>query len=141
MSYKQKQFARSYIKHRGNGTQAALESYACNYESARAIASQNLARLHIREHIDQLLETRDGLTLENALESLSECVHTKPKGEGSYSDKLAATKLLLKLHKAIPGEQQPTTTTVAISAISAHEIAARVAAQEADVPHLDPELD
>ncbi len=109
------------------------------------MGSENLAKPNICAYIEELLADSDGLTLDDALESLSQCLHAPMKPTISAGEKLAVVKFLLKLHKAIPGEQQPTTTTVAISAISAHEIAARVAAQEADItpetPQLNPKSD
>ncbi len=145
LSLKQKHFVHEYLANGGNATKAVLKAYDTdNYNAARVIGSHNLTKVNIAEYIDQLLETRDGLTLDNALESLSRCVNTKPKGEGSHSDKLAATKLLLRLHKAIPGTQ-PTTTTTTKLTISAQAIADRVAAQEVDItpetPYLDPKSD
>ena len=145
LTLKQRQFANEYIANRGNATKAVLKVYETdNYASAQAIGSQNLSKVNIASYIDDILAERDGLSLENGLESLSQCVNTKPKGEGSYSDKLAAITLLLKLHKAIPGTQPITSSTTTI-AIAAKSIAARVQRQEVDItpetPHLDPESD
>jgi len=145
LTLKQKTFAHEYLRNGGNGTQAAAEVYDCTYESARAIASQNLARLHIREHIDQLVADSDGLTLDDALESLSQCLHAPMKPTISAGEKLAAITLLLKLHKAIPGTQPAPTSTATNRGITAKSIADRVAAQEIDItpetPQLNPKSD
>ncbi len=133
LTLKQYQFANEYISNGGNATKAALVAYDTDRPTtAQVIGSENLRKPMVCEYIEQLLAKRDGLTLENALESLSQCLHAPMKPTISAGEKLAAITLLLKLHKAIPGTQ-PTTTTTTKLTISAQAIADRVAAQEIDI--------
>ncbi len=134
LTLKQRQFANEYISNGGNATKAVLKTYDTdNYNAARVIGSHNLTKVNIAEYIDQLLRNRDGLTLDDALESLSQCLHAPMKPTISAGEKLAAITLLLKLHKAIPSEQHTPTSTVTNRAITAQAIADRVAAQEIDI--------
>ena len=139
LTLKQKTFAHEYISS-GNATKAALVAYDTDSPTtAQVIGSQNLSKLMVCEYVEQLLAKSDGLTLDDALESLSQCLHAPMKPTISAGEKLAATKLLLQLHKAIPGTQ-PTTTTTTKLRISAQAIADRVAAQEVDITPETPQL-
>jgi len=146
LTLKQRQFANEYIANRGNATKAVLKTYDTdNYASARVIASQNLTKVNIAEYIDQLLETRDGLTLDDALNSLSQCLHAPMKPTISAGEKLAVVKFLLKLHKAIPGTQPITSSTTRFEISTAQAIADRVQRQEVNItpetPQLNPKSD
>jgi len=109
------------------------------------MGSENLTKPNISAYIEELLADSDGLTLDDALESLSQCLHAPMKPTISAGEKLAAVTLLLKLHKAIPSKQHTPTSTVTNRVITAQAIADRVAAQEIDItpetPQLNPELD
>ena len=140
LTLKQRQFANEYIANRGNATKAVLKAYDTdNYNTARVMGSENLTKPNISAYIEQLLADSNGLTLDDALESLRQCLHTPLKPTASVGEKLAVVKFLLRLHKAIP-EKQPTTTTTTKLTISAQEIAARVAAQEIDITPENSEL-
>ncbi len=96
----------------------------------------------VSEYIEQLLANRDGLRLEDAFNALSEVVNAPTRPLASYSEKLAAAKFLLQLHKAIPSTQP----TLHVSThFDAKALAAEVAAQEieaeASTPVVDAEVD
>ena len=134
LTLKQRQFANEYIANRGNATKAVLKAYDTdNYNTARVMGSENLTKPNICAYIEELLADSDGLTLDDALESLSQCLHAPMKPTISAGEKLAAITLLLKLHKAIPDKQHTPTSTVTNRAITAQAIADRVAAQEIDI--------
>jgi len=144
LTLKQRAFVHEYIR-TSNATEAAGRIYNVKDRTvAASIGCENLRKPYIAEYIDQQLETYEGLTLQDALNGLSECLHAPMKPTISAGEKLAAITLLLKLHKAIPGTQ-PTTTTTTKLTISAQAIADRVAAQEIDItpetPNIDPESD
>ena len=144
LTLKQRAFVHEYIR-TSNATEAADRIYNVKDRTvAASVGCENLRKPYVAEYINQLLESRDGLTLDDALESLSQCLHAPMKPTISAGEKLAAITLLLKLHKAIPGTQ-PTTTTTTKLTISAQAIADRVAAQEIDItpetPQLNPESD
>ncbi len=145
LTLKQRAFVHEYIR-TSNATEAADRIYNVKDRTvAASIGCENLRKPYVAEYINQLLESRDGLTLDDALESLSQCLHAPMKPTISAGEKLAAITLLLKLHKAIPGTQPTTSSTVTNRATTAQEIAARVAAQEIDItpetPQLNPESD
>ncbi|TSC76703.1 MAG: hypothetical protein G01um101429_1148 [Parcubacteria group bacterium Gr01-1014_29] len=55
-TYKQRAFARAYVKNKGNGTQAAVEAYnPRNRDTAHAIASENLRKPAVMREIERLL--------------------------------------------------------------------------------------
>ena len=55
-TFKQRAFARAYVKNKGNGTQAAVEAYnPRNRDTAHAIASENLRKPAVMREIDRLL--------------------------------------------------------------------------------------
>jgi len=128
LSLKQRNFVHEYVANGGNATKAALQAYDTNSPTtAQVIGSQNLSKLMVSEYIEQLLANRDGLRLEDALNALSEVVNAPTPPLASHSEKLAGTKLLLQLHKAITSTQP----TLHVSThLDAKAIAAQVAAQE-----------
>jgi len=132
LTLKQRAFVHEYIR-TSNATEAADRIYNVKDRTvAASVGCENLRKPYVAEYINQLLESRDGLTLDDALESLSQCLHAPMKPTISAGEKLAAITLLLKLHKAIPGTQPATTTTTKLT-ITAQAIADRVAAQEIDI--------
>jgi len=148
LTLKQRQFANEYIANRGNATKAVLKAYDTdNYASAQAIGSQNLSKVNIASYIDELLADSDGLTLDDALNGLAQCLHAPMKPTVSAGEKLAAITLLLKLHKAIPEKQSTSAPTfpTTVSQSAAKSIIAKVLAQGEDItpetPQLDPESD
>lgn len=55
LTEKEEAFCQEYVFNGGNGTQAVLSAkYDCTYLSARAIAWQNLTKLHITTRIEQI---------------------------------------------------------------------------------------
>ncbi len=141
LSLKQTTFVREYVANGGNATKAALVAYDTDRPTtAQVIGSENLRKPMVSEYIEQLLAKRDGLTLDDALESLSQCLHAPMKPTISAGEKLAAITLLLKLHKAIPEKQPTPTSTTRIERSTAQAIADRVAAQEIDITPETPQL-
>ena len=60
LTLKQRTFAREYIENGGNGTRAALIAYPrATYDSARAIAAENLAKPNVRAELDKHLRAAD----------------------------------------------------------------------------------
>jgi phage terminase small subunit len=59
LTVKEKKFIKEYVKE-GNGTQAVLKAgYQTTPEVARSIASENLAKPHIKERIERALANLD----------------------------------------------------------------------------------
>ncbi len=127
LTLKQKTFAHEYLR-TGNATEAAGRIYNVKDRTvAASVGCENLRKPYIAEYIEQLLANRDGLTVNDAFNALSEVVNAPTPPLASYSEKLAGTKLLLQLHKALPASQP----TVHVSThFDPSALAARVAAQE-----------
>lgn len=56
MNIKQEEFCRKYVENGGNGTQAYLEVYGCDEDSARTNASRLLTNDNVQEYINELQE-------------------------------------------------------------------------------------
>lgn len=56
---KVKKFAKSYIKHGGNATQAAMEIQPYTYDSARQVGSKMMKRQDVQEAIREALEENE----------------------------------------------------------------------------------
>ncbi len=70
MTIKQRHFVKKYIGNGGNGTQAAIDVYnAKNYNTAHAIAAENLQKPTIQKKIREALEAAE-LTPESISEYL-----------------------------------------------------------------------
>lgn len=58
MTFKQKMFAKKYVENGGNGTKAALAVYNTDkYQTAQAIASENLLKPEIAQSIDDIAKS------------------------------------------------------------------------------------
>ena len=106
LTVKQTKFVKEYVKNDGNGTKAALASYDTkDYETANAIAVENLQKPSIKQAIEQALEKHeitmdaavkpiaDGLKASREIEINGEVVATQP----DHSIRLKASSMALKL--------------------------------------------
>ena len=105
---KQKQFVKRYIENGGNGTQAAMDVYnAKNYNTAHAIAVDNLQKPTIRREIEQAMEAK-GLTNEYISELLKEATVAGLGQKATNSDTLRGLELMLRVKDAFPSKVQKT---------------------------------
>lgn len=103
LTLKQLKFTKAYINNGGNGTQAALEAYDTNPQSARQIASDNLTKPDIRQTIEKAL-TENGLTPHEITKEIKD-IATRSVEKVSADTKLRASIELLKLWGAYPGSK------------------------------------
>lgn len=81
LTVKQTKFVKEYVKNDGNGTQAALNTYeVSSVASARALASENLSKLNVKDAIEQAL-VKHQITMDAAI---------KPIADGLRADKFVA---------------------------------------------------
>lgn len=107
LTLKQHTFVKRFIENKGNGTQAAMDSYDVkNYNTAHAIASENLQKPTIIEAIDEALRSQ-GLSLSVITSNLGEIANSKPE-KISGDTVLKANVELLKLHGAYPNSKTST---------------------------------
>ncbi len=106
MTIKQRKFIKGYIKNRGNGTQAALDTYNVkNKHSAEVIASENLRKPEVRKQIEIALEA-NGLDDVYISELLREATVAGIGEKASNSDSLRGIEMMLKLKGAFPDKIQ-----------------------------------
>lgn len=87
------------IKHKGNGTHAYSETYPnAKSDSARACASELLAKPSVRERVVKLMD-ETGLSIPELNQKLKKFTNSENEGIG-----LDATKFAYKLQDAIPNE-------------------------------------
>jgi hypothetical protein len=94
-------FAEEYVKHKGNGTQAALQVY--NSEDpkvAQTIASQNLLLPIVQETIDQIA-AKQGITHSTILEEFKD-LGTREVEKVSADTKLRSLVELAKMLRMYP---------------------------------------
>lgn len=108
MTLKQREFVKKYILNKGNGTQAAMEAYnAKNYNTAHAIAVENLQKPTIKREIELALEAK-GLTDEYISELLQEATISGIGQKSTNSDALRGIEMMLKLKNAFPSKVHKT---------------------------------
>jgi phage terminase small subunit len=108
LTIKQKKFVKAYAE-TGNGTKAALQSYdTTDSDTARAIASENLAKPTIRFAVEQALE-KHGITMDAAIKPIQDALQAEKisiSGQGDqafaevtpdHSIRLKASGMALKL--------------------------------------------
>lgn len=106
MTIKQKQFVKRYIENNGNGTQAAMDVYdAKNYNTAHAIAVENLQKPTIKREIEETMEAK-GLTNEYISELLREATVAGLGQKATNSDSLRGIEMMLKVKGAFPSKIQ-----------------------------------
>ena len=110
LTFKQQKFATEYIKNGGNGTQAVLKVYNANPQTARQMASDNLANPDIRQRIDEAL-ANNGLTPATITKNIGNLASSEVE-KVSADAKLKANVELLKLMGAYPGTKH---TNVSLS--------------------------
>lgn len=108
LTRKQRAFITEYIKNGQNGVQAVLRAYDTSYDTARAIASENLAKPNIKEAIEMAL-AKSEVTPEFAIGNIKK-VATLTDENPTAS--LSANKLILQLHGWKEGERPSTTLQI-----------------------------
>lgn len=107
---KQKKFARKYVENGGNATQAALEVYNSNYDSASVQGSQNLDKPAVIEEINRLLD-KTGLNDDSYIAgSMKTIIDNGVGGKATAKEALNALNMLLKLKNAYPNNVKRTAT-------------------------------
>ena len=103
-TYKQKMFARAYVKNAGNGTKAALEAYDGNYNDAKSIATQNLHKEVVQEEIKRVEQTllNKGMSLEWLAEKSKETIINGMGVKASQKEANDMIKFMYKLYNALP---------------------------------------
>ena len=103
-TFKQKRFAEEFVKLNGNATQAALRTYnPKNYNSANAIAVENLQKPLVQEEIRDVLN-RVGLNLTSISERVRNIAYAEPT-KVTDQGVLRAAEMLYKLHGAFPASK------------------------------------
>lgn len=101
LSLKQKQFVKAYIENGGNATKAALEVYnAKNYNTAHAIASENLQKVTIKQVLGEVSESV-GITNEYIFENLRKVTEAGIGIKAKNSDSLNGLALMAKINGII----------------------------------------
>ena len=90
LTVKQKKFVKAYVENEGNGLQAAKKVYKTSSDkSAAVISSQNLAKLNIKDAIDQSL-IKHGIDIDLAVAPIAKAlVATKVVIHGNKEDAFA----------------------------------------------------
>lgn len=109
-TFKQAEFAKAYIKHKGNGTQAALEVYDGDYENAKAIAHENLQKPIVLEEIENVRKslTDKGITLDWLAQQAQDSINNGIGVKATQKDANDMIKFMYKLHNALPGTKNTT---------------------------------
>ena len=101
LTYKQKLFAQEYVKHKGNGTQAALQVYDNQEpESAAVTASRMLNNVNVQETIDQIA-AKQGITHDTILNRIAQIGSQEPE-KWTGDTILRATQDLAKMLRMYP---------------------------------------
>lgn len=111
LTYKQKLFAQEYVKHKGNGTQAALQVYD-NQEpdSATVTASRLLSNVNVQETIEQIAQ-KQGITHSTILEEFKD-LGTREVEKVSADTKLRSLVELAKMLRMYPSTKH---TNISVS--------------------------
>jgi len=105
LSLKQKQFVKAYIENGGNATKAALETYNVkNYNTAHAIASENLQKPTIKQALGEVSE-RGGITNDYIFEKLKTAAEAGLGINAKNSDSLNALALMVKINGLQPPQK------------------------------------
>jgi len=104
ITFKEKEFAKAYVRNRGNGTQAALEVYDTkDPNTASQIATDNLDKTRVLETIEQIASTK-GISSSSILDSFNELASTHPE-KVTAEAKLKATIELAKILRLYPDKK------------------------------------
>ena len=96
-TFKQKTFAQSYVKNKGNGTKAALEAYNPNNKvTAQSIATENLSKPLVRQEINRVLREQ-GVTVKRAAAAVGDNLDNEDQ-----RTRLRAADMTLKLLDVYP---------------------------------------
>lgn len=106
-TFKQKNFAKAYVKHNGNGAQAALEAYDTDYDSAQVIAHENLRKPIVIEEINKILSKvkKDYKDDEWIAEKMMYALESGIGKEAKNSDAIKILDMLLKLKNTYPASK------------------------------------
>ena len=114
LTLKQQRWLKEYID-TGNATKAALKAYQCNYNSARVIGHQNLAKLSISNQLQDWLDSED-LTYKKIAETLRLLLdHRDWRARNNALDKL------LKIKDCYPKDSKPSAESINSSLDSLRE--------------------
>jgi len=98
LTLKQRNFINEYLSNGGNATQAALASYDTNYETARVMGSENLAKPSVRNEIERVLGNG---AIEQALKVTFEALYASTAdGKPHWGGRLRAADMIFRLGHA-----------------------------------------
>lgn len=103
-TFKQKEFAKAYIKHRGNATKAALESYDTDYNNAKLIGHQNINKPAVIDEIENVRQSlvNKGITLDWLAQQAHTSIVSGIGVKATNKDANDMIKFMYKLNNAIP---------------------------------------
>ena len=100
-TFKQKRFAKEYIRNNGNGTQAYLKTYDVKNPAYAAMRASNLIRNdNVKREINEILD-RSGLNQEAISDRVKAILNREPE-KVTDQGVLRAAEMLYKLHGAFP---------------------------------------
>jgi phage terminase small subunit len=106
LSLKQKNFAKEYINHQGNATEAALEAYNVNgTDSAEVIGSHNLDNPLIINEINKLLSQQGMNDDQWIAKNIKTAVETGIGVKATNKDAITVLNMLLKLKNYYPSNK------------------------------------
>lgn len=111
LTVKQTKFVKAYVKHDGNGTRAALESYNVkNSATAHAVANETLRSPTVKSAIEKAL-AKHKITLDAAIKPIADGLVAKDKeGSVDHPTRLKASSMSLRLLGA--DKPEPTGTYI-----------------------------
>ncbi len=102
LTFKQKNFAKEYVKNNGNATQAVMKSYNIKDRSiAQPVGSENLLKPIVKEEIESILNS-EGLSNREITKSLRTNIEAGLGQKATASDSLRGIEMALKLQGAFP---------------------------------------
>lgn len=108
LTHRQRRFVAAYAENNGNATKAAQEAYeTADYNTARSMSSENLAKPNIRAAIKRLTE-KVNLGAEDAVRAIKETLDETPADPPTWADKIRAADMTLKLTASYPKEERET---------------------------------
>ena len=105
---KQVLFAKEYVRSKGNGTRSALKVYNTkNYESAHAIAKENLQKLPVLRQVEKELEAV-GLSSNFTDTSLRKLIEAAEQNydQANATHAVAAIRLINELRDRFPAQKR-----------------------------------
>ncbi len=104
-TFKQRQFAREYVRNNGNGVKAALATYDTTYEAAKSISHQNLRKPAVQTEIKKIMDD-SGLSLNDVGEKVHNAIEQGlQSGKATVDTALRGLDMVLKLHNAYPASK------------------------------------